>query len=224
MLERPPGEDGVIEIPAELTRRMRMPAIELAVDDDTGAGAGTDRKADDAGGAAPGPKSPFAHRGEVAPVFDDDGHVKMLSQSRPQWHVAPAEPERQHHLTLRLLDDRGQANANTANGLAARAAGRHQSADQADKPFEVAPTIIVGRLVHFGLHDVLEIADGAVELTLPRLNADDRMRRSAKLDARPRSASRRLIEPIIGNQIFGDQILYHAHHSRQADIEPLREA
>src|SRR4249920_1981685 len=118
MFERPPGEEGVIEIPAELARRMRVPAIELAVDHDARAGAGPDREAHDAVGATPGPEPPFAHGREVTPVLDHDGHLEMLAEPRPQWHVAPAEPESQHHFALRLPDDRGQANADAANGLA----------------------------------------------------------------------------------------------------------
>ncbi len=56
--------------------------------------------------------------------------------------------------------------------------GRHQPADQADQLVEIALAIIVGGLVHFGLHDALEIGHGAIELALARLDADDRMRRS----------------------------------------------
>jgi hypothetical protein len=51
--------------------------------------------------------------------------------------------------------------------------------------------------VHFCLHDAFEIGHGAVELALAGLDADDRMRRAAELDARPRPAPRRLVEAVM---------------------------
>ena len=149
----------------------------------------------------------------------------MLAKPRPQRHVAPAEPERQHHFALRLPDDRGEANADAANGLAARAGGRHQPADQADQLFEIALAIIVGGLVHFGLHDALEIGHGAIELALAGLDADDRMRRAAELDACPGTAPDiGLVKPVIRHQVLGNQILDHPHHRRDADVQSFGKA
>jgi len=78
--------------------------------------------------------------------------------------------------------------------------------------------------VHFRLHDAFEIGDGDIELALASLDADDRMRRAAELDACPWPAPRRLVEAVIGDEILGDQVLDHAHHSRHADVQPLGEA
>src|SRR5690606_22279522 len=144
--------------------------------DDASASAGPDRQAHNTVGATPGPESPFADCGEIAPVFDDDGHLKMLTKPGSQRHVAPSEPERQHNFALRLPDNRRYTNADAANGLVGRAGSGHQPADQADQLFEIAFAIIIGRLVHFCLHDAFEISHGAVELALAGLDADDRMR------------------------------------------------
>ena len=79
--------------------------------------------------------------------------------------------------------------------------------------------------MHFGLHDAFEIGDGAVEFALAGLNADDRMRRAAELDACPRTApDTSLVKPVICHQILGNQIFDHSHHRRNADVQSLGEA
>ena len=73
-----------------------------------------------------------------------------------------------------------------------RAGSRHQPADKATSFSKIALAIIIGRLVHFGLHDAFEIGHGAVEFALAGLDADDRMRRTAELmraRGRPRDVS-----------------------------------
>ena len=85
--------------------------------------------------------------------------------------------------------------------------------------------IIVGGLVHFGLHDAFQIGHGAIELALAGLDADDRVRRAAELDARPGTAPDiGLVEPVIRHEILGNQILDHPHHRGDADVQSLGQA